>query len=177
MKKLILSLAIILPFYFFSACAKKGSASSIDPDDTIQGRTVIAMNPDSTPKVVYYYRTDPSGKKTDEVIREIHYFPGKKKYIDGGLKNNKRDGKWVAYFQNGNLNTEAFYIDGKEHGDYRVYYENGKLRYSGHFTNGICDGEWSFYNHSGLLEKKIEANENAIVCGSCSKCNAVRMKK
>ena len=173
-KSLLFLLPVVLILVFSESCAKKGKAGTIDPDDTIQGRTVIALNSDSTPKVVYYYKVDQNGVITGEKTREIHYFPGKKKFIDGGIKNGMRDGQWFAYFENGKVNTEAFYVEDKAHGDYKVYYDNGKLRQFEHYNMGVCDGEWLFYAQDGTLERTLVADENTIACGNCPKCNALR---
>jgi len=174
MKKSFLLLLPVLLLVFSESCAKKGKAGSVDPDDTIKGRTVIALNSDSTPRVVYYYKVDQTGKITDERIHETHYFPGKKKYTDGGIKNGMRDGQWFAYFENGKINTEANYVEDKEHGAYKVYYENGQLYYSGHYDMGICKGDWLFYAVDGTLNNTIVANDTTIVCGTCPRCNDIR---
>ena len=175
MKKIILTLPILLCIIALLSCGSMKNGK--DPDDMIEGRVVMAMNDDNTPKVVYYYKVDQNGKTTDEKIREIHYFPGKKKYVEGGFKNNLREGVWHAYFENGNVNTEVFYVDGKEHGDYKVYYENGTLRYIEHYNMGICDGTWSFYAEDGSLVKEIIADENTAVCLRCPRCFEIMKKK
>lgn len=178
MKNIVLYLLLLVSLLGNFSCANKGTSdkNKIDPDDTIPGRKVMVMNADSTPKVVYYYRVDDNGRMTDERVREIHYFPGKKKYVEGTLKNNRRDGVWKAYFENGYVNTDAFYVDGKKHGDYKVYQENGSLLYAGHYNMGICDGVWIFYDDAGKEERKITADSNTVVCGGCEKCREIRKR-
>ena len=149
---------------------------STDPDDKLPGRTVVENNDDGTPKHVVYYKVDDKGKMTDEVVREIHYYPGKKKYIDGGFNHGKRDGEWFAYFESGKVQTQAYYIDGKEHGDYIVFRDNGTMIYKGHYNMGICDGVWHEYNDQGEETKTIVADENTMACQGCAKCRALRQQ-
>lgn len=177
MGKIRFNLLIIMLLTIFVSCQKFGKKGNIDPDDTIKGRKVMELNSDKSPKVVYYYQVDENGNITNEKVREIYYFPGKKKYVEGNIKNNSRDGQWHSYFPDGKVNSEAFYVQGKEHGVYKVYRENGKLFYVGHYNMGICDGEWRFYDEKGLMEKKILADSNTIVCGSCSKCIRIKTNK
>lgn len=138
---------------------------------------IVAVNQDSTPKIVYSYKLDDQGKPTKEKVHETHYFSSKKKYIDGGIKNDKREGPWFAYYENGKINTEAFYVDGKENGDYKVYYENGNLHYAGHYNMGTCEGEWLFYSPDGIVEKRLIADENTIICASCPRCAEIKKKQ
>ena len=176
MKKIILSSLVIALLTLAYSCGNFGKKENIDPDDIMHGRKVMEWNSDKTPKVVYYYKVDTTGNITGEKIREVHYFSGKKKYIEGNVKNNLRDGLWRSYFIDGKVNSEGFYVQGKEHGVYKVYRENGKPLYIGHYNMGICDGEWRFYDSNGLLEKKIMADSNTVVCGSCPKCVKNMMK-
>lgn len=163
----------ILFFMMSGSCHRVGKASK-SFDDNTPGKVVLSLNPDSTPRDVIYYKVDPSGNITDEAIHEIHYFPNKKKYVEGDLKEGKREGTWYAYFENGKVNTEATYEEGKEIGSYKVYRENGKLLFSGQFDKGICTGTWLFYNPDGLVSKKIEATPTTIACGWCPKCRSLQ---
>lgn len=156
---------------------KPASTSSFDANDTLPGRKVMLVNTDSTPKLVYFYKVDEQGITTNEKVREVHYFPGKKKYIEGDIHNEKRNGHWISYFEDGTINSEAYYVDGVENGDHIVRRPNGQFFYVGHFTNGICDGEWKFYNEDGSLNRTIIADSNQIVCKKCDKCKKLKNKK
>lgn len=177
MKKIILYSLLFTLLTFTYSCNHFGKKGTIDPDDTMRGRKVMEWNSDKTPKVVYFYKIDKNGNMTNEKIREVHYFPGKKKYVEGNLKNNLRDGQWRSYFIDGKVNSEGFYVQGKENGTYKVYRETGKPYYVGHYNMGICDGEWRFYDVNGLLERKMIADSLTVVCGSCPKCIRNIMKQ
>ena len=166
-------LCIIGILICFTACKKSPPKPVFDL--TTRGGEVMASYNDSTPQVVFYYKVDENGKQTQEKIGEAYYYENKQEYVGGGLKNEKRDGKWYAFFPDGSLQTEAFYIEGKEHGAYNIYRENGKPFVKGHYNHGICDGTWYFYDETGIQTKKIKADKNTIACGYCQKC--LQLKK
>ncbi len=180
----------IVNFSFFTlllllavSCHTKKTEVAIDPDDTMPGRKVMTIYPDSCPRDVYYYRVDENGNYTDELIREVHYYDGKKsdgskkKYMEGGVRNNVRDGVWNAYHENGKLQATCTYRLGVSVGEERVYYENGKLAQLGFYDqSGNCAGEWHFYDEAGKERQKIVADSNTMVCGGCAKCIALHAK-
>jgi hypothetical protein len=128
---------VIVILICFTACNKRHPKPVFDLNTP--GGQVMASYNDSTPQVVFYYKLDKNGNPTDEKIGETFYYENKQEYIGGGLKDEKREGKWYAFFRDGSVQTEAFYIDGKEHGAYNVYQENGKPLYKGHYDHGNCD--------------------------------------
>ena len=153
-----------------AACNQKKSNIILDYPENAPERDVVEYYSDSVPKVVFYYKTDENGKQTNEKIGEAYFYEDKKPYVGGGLKNNQRNGVWHAFHPNGKIQTEAFYIDGKEDGDYKVYYDNGHLLYHGKYKNGICTGEWKFYDADGKVKQKIKVTDITIMCQTCEKC-------
>lgn len=178
--RIILNLSLLAFFALFLSCGNnqvEKIEKEIDPDDLLPGRVVTEMNSDSTPKVVLFYDLDEKGMPTEKVNHEIHYYPGKKKYIEGDVKNNLRNGDWKSYFENGNVQSEVNFVNGKENGKYAVYYENGKLFIEGHFDMGNCIGEWSFYGENGDLNQTLIADDKTVICGSCPRCKEVRVSE
>ena len=151
-----------------ASCGKKAPQPVFEINSS--GGEVMAMYNDTVPQVVFFYKTDAQGNKTNEKIGEAYYYENQQEYIGGGIKEGKRDGKWHAFFRDGSVQTEAFYIDGLEHGHYNVYRENGHPLYKGHYDHGICDGTWYWYDENGKVTKKIKADKNTIACGYCKKC-------
>jgi len=155
----------------FAACNNKQQKRPT-PEFTLNtpgGAVMVAYN-DSTPQVVFFYKIDEDGNTTQEKIGEAYFYENKQEYVSGGLKDGNRDGQWYAFFRDGSVQTEAFYVDGKEHGAYNVYRENGKLLFKGHYNHGVCDGTWIWYNEEGKQTKKIKADKNTIACEYCPKC-------
>ena len=156
----------------FNACSPKKPKPVFELNSP--GSEVVASYNDSIPQVVFFYKVDENGNQTTEKIGEAYYYDNKQEYVGGGLKNGKRDGKWYAFFKDGSVQTEAFYIEGKEHGHYNVYREDGKLFFKGHFDHGNCDGTWFFYDETGKQTRKIVADKNTMACEYCQKCLKLR---
>ena len=109
----------------------------------------------------YLYLTKFNGKGYYEncnVIYELINGNGKVKeyYQDGGLQfegeylNGKRSGKGKQY--NGDtLKYEGEYLNGKKHGFGKEYGSYGKLKYEGEFLNGNKHGKGKEYNLSGKI--------------------------
>lgn len=132
-------------------------------NETLPGSKVEEMYGDNQAKVVCYYKVDENGQLTDEKYREVFYYDSTHyKYIEGNIEQSRRDGDWYAYHKNGNLCTEAHYVNGKEEGEYKVYHDNGYLYYAGTYKNGLKVGEWKFYNEQGRLMYK-QHYENGVL--------------
>jgi len=84
-------------------------------------RHLVHKHKNGKDKVVVY--VDPETK--ERLKEEIFYSSGKLDYV-GNYKNGKEDGKWVYYWENGNIKSEEFYIRGLEHGVMFDYNEQGK---------------------------------------------------
>ena len=46
-------------------------------------------------------------------------------------RNGKLEGECKSWYENGQLQVQAFYRDGKEEGERKLWYENGQLRGAG----------------------------------------------
>lgn len=124
----------------------------VDFEDSLYVAKTIESYEDKSPKDVYYYEKDSLGMPTNTVVHETHYYPGKVKFIDGNISEGaNRDGLWYAYHKNGNVQTMAHYVNGKEDGQYTVYHENGSVYYTGYYKQGIKVGEWKFYDEHERL--------------------------
>lgn len=67
------------------------------------------------------------------------------------LTNGSFDGRVLYYFPNGNLQVDAYYVDGVREGPYVVYYENGIPCYQGKYSHDKRTGVWEFYDEQGNL--------------------------
>ena len=89
MKKFIF---FILPLLFIFSCIK--------PKEVIE-----ETYPDGSKKIVRFYK----GQGKEKVlVKEVGYYPNKKKHYEGEFMNNQRDGKWTYWFDNGNLWSEGY---------------------------------------------------------------------
>lgn len=136
-------------------------AGKIDQNDTLPGKKVEQAYADKQSRIVCFYKVDENGQLTDEKYREVYYYDSTHyKYTEGNVVDQtKRDGDWFAYHKNGNLCTEAHYVDGKEEGLYKVYHDNGYLYYAGNYRHGLKIGEWKFFDENGKLIYKYFFND------------------
>ncbi|MCL2247384.1 MAG: hypothetical protein FWC10_09805 [Lentimicrobiaceae bacterium] len=160
--------------FLLISCKEKHAPPKLVFDKDTPGGEVIASFEDETPQVVYFYKIDEKGRQTSEKVGVAEYYPNQQERAGGGLKNGKREGQWYAFFPDGSVQTEAFYINGKEHGAYNVYRENGNPIFKGHYDNGICDGTWYWYDETGKQIRKVKADKNTIACEYCTKCIKLR---
>jgi len=70
-------------------------------------------------------------------------------FLDG-----KRHGKWLIYYESGQLVFEINYDRGTRDGLYRQFFTNGILAIKGLYKNGEWVGEWTEYYLSGQAESK-----------------------
>jgi antitoxin component YwqK of YwqJK toxin-antitoxin module len=110
------------------------------------------LSNDST--VVVKLNTSQVAPMEEEGLNTDYYDNGKER-MKGIIKNGKREGLWQAWYENGNLWSEAEYRNGINHGKTITYFENGKIRYEGKFEEGNKIGVWKYYDDSGNLVKSI----------------------
>jgi uncharacterized protein len=94
----------------------------------------------------------------EQLVKEVQYHPNGKKYIEGGFKNELRDGHWVSYYDDGKLWSEGGFVKGESHGKRTVYHPNGKKYYEGSFNMGKRSGVWVFYDENGNKVKEVNYN-------------------
>ncbi len=61
------------------------------------------------------------------------------------------NGKFIAYYQNGNKAAEMEYVDGSLHGNYVRYHPNGKIQYQSTELYGHTDGKVTEYFADGSV--------------------------
>lgn len=107
--------------------------------------------------------------KTDEVkspqatTQHTEYYNDGSVKMKGGLKGEKRIGKWESFYPNGYKWSEVTYRDGLKHGPTIVYYENGIMRYQGYYHSDNRSDLWVFYDTTGTVVKRVNLNETEII--------------
>jgi antitoxin component YwqK of YwqJK toxin-antitoxin module len=118
-----------------------------------ESKVVEESYPDGSPKRVCIYL----GKgEARELIRETTYYANKKPQMEGAYKNNKREGKWMYWYENGNVWSEGFFINGKSDGKRTTFFENGKVRYEGSYKEDMRVGKWRFFDENGRLLQEVD---------------------
>lgn len=60
--------------------------------------------------------------------------------------------KATYYYENGKVQQEGFFKDGKLDGVWVSYDEKGNKKTVGEYTDGVKTGKWIFFNEDGLKE-------------------------
>ena len=69
----------------------------------------------------------------------------------GKLKDGKRDGPWVSYYDNGQVWRKGTFKNGKRDGPWIDYHDNGQLWSKGTYKVGKEDGPWFSYKKDGTV--------------------------
>jgi antitoxin component YwqK of YwqJK toxin-antitoxin module len=70
------------------------------------------------------------------------------------MMDDKKNGKVLMFYPNGNLKNESNYFDDKMNGINKSYHENGKLKSEDSFKNGKLNGLCKEYNENGIIESE-----------------------
>ena len=109
--------------------------------------------PDGSPERECVYKgNDDKG----ELIRETTWYPHKKLQMTGEYKDGKRDGKWMYYYENGNIWSEGYFKNGKSEGKRVTHYETGRVFYEGYYEQERRVGVWKFYDENGKFLKSVD---------------------
>lgn len=95
-------------------------------------------------------------------LTEQFYNDTGKLRVSANYKNGVLDGKFKAYYPNGNLQGEVTYKNGEMNGEYREYNENKNIRLSGNYKNSLQDGEWKSYLEDGTLETIVNYKDGEL---------------
>ena len=78
-------------------------------------------------------------------------------YQDGNIKSienwkaGKLNGKYILYGKNRKKTIEEYYTDGIDNGIYLIFHDNGVPYIVGSFKNGKPSGKWLYYDSHGKL--------------------------
>ncbi len=111
---------------------------------------------DGSPELEYYYKV--SGGDS-VLVREVGYYPGGIRQIEGTYEDNLREGTWRYWYENGNLWVKAEYQKDLRDGLCEVWHDNGQIYYSGSYRKGERTGVWKFWDARGVLIKEINYSE------------------
>ena len=70
---------------------------------------------------------------------------------EGDYKNGEKDGPWVEYDRNGQLEEKGTFKNGKKDGLWVAYHDNGQIYEKGTYKNGKEEGVWVAYNSNGTV--------------------------
>lgn len=118
----------------------------------------------STEKVMKYYDNNQPAvvrhlDKKGQVVREVEYYEDGIVKMEGGIKNDRREGEWKAYFPDGKVQSVGSFHDGLRTGKSTVYHENGNLYMEGNYKEGSHCGKWTYYDEQGYVVRTVDYGE------------------
>ena len=81
----------------------------------------------------------------------VYYYDNGQVSSRGDYKVGKKDGTWVYYHSNGQLSYKVTYQDNKKDGPYVNYYDNRQLASKGTYKDGKEVGRWVRYWSDGSV--------------------------
>jgi antitoxin component YwqK of YwqJK toxin-antitoxin module len=136
----------ILAFVLFSCNQKK-------PFESIE-----ETYPDGTSKLIKYYKSEAK----EVLVKEIHYYEDGQKKMEGGFKNDARDGQWSYWYPDGKPWSQAVYTEGVPNGLKTVWHETGHKYYEGNMSDNKRVGIWKFWDKNGTFIKEINYDKTNI---------------
>ena len=83
--------------------------------------------------------------------------------------------KATYFHDNGTVQQEGFFADGKLNGKWTSYDVNGKVVAIAEFTNGSKTGKWITYNNNVSVNEVLYSNNN-IVSSKIFNVNSIALK-
>lgn len=74
--------------------------------------------------------------------------------IEYDVVNGKKNGDFIVYFSNDNVQIAGKMKENKNVGEWKYYFPSGSLQTSGFYENDIPTGKWTWFNPQGKLLKK-----------------------
>lgn len=74
----------------------------------------------------------------------------------------KREGKYEAFYPNGNLKEVCFYHNDTLQGQRKLFYENGQLQILENYVNGAFEGLYQMYFQNGQLSNEGIYHQNEM---------------
>jgi len=88
---------------------------------------------------------------------------GISKQIQTNYVDDKEDGVWNQWYENGQLKLEAHYQAGQEHGMFTQWYENGQKRLEANFIHGKKDGVEYAWAKDGSIKSTTTYKDGQVL--------------
>ena len=84
------------------------------------------------------------------------------------MKDGMQDGKYTAWYENGEIAKEGNFIQGKENGKFLSYYAGKKVKAEENYINGKKEGAWKYWYINGNKAQetffKDDKNDSILTC-------------
>ncbi len=139
---------LIMMLLLMAACSHPTSDEPTEVETEI-----LDIWDNGNPKIVRYFDTNNGGRI---LFKETQYHPNGTKSLEGRYLNNKRDGIWKSWHDDGSLWSEGSFVAGQREGVGTVYFPNGQKQIEGHYKHGKRVGKWKYWDESGNLLNEAE---------------------
>lgn len=78
----------------------------------------------------------------------------KEKRVRGLIHDGYKDGDWITFWDNGQLNSKGRWLSGVRQGPWVLYWDNGQLKSKGTWLSGVRQGSWVSYFSDGDLHQQ-----------------------
>lgn len=108
---------------------------------------------------------DAVGKKQGKWILRGKHKPGscyqpEQKAEEGKYTDNRKTGKWIEYYCNGNMKNQLTFQNGRPDGYAIMYHETGKISEEGNWKNNRWVGNYKLYYENGQVQHEFVFNPN-----------------
>ena len=94
--------------------------------------------------------------KSGEMMLKKTYHPNGQLRTQGNMLLEKKEGKWVSFYENGMPWSETWFEKGKKHGSTTVWYASGRKFYEGRFEHDKEAGKWIYWDEQGNVLKEFK---------------------
>lgn len=124
-------------------------------------KEIVSKYSDNSPHLIRYYIINDLKQKV--IVKEIEYYQGNIKKVEGTFKNGLKNGKWTYWYDNGNKWSEGTFFCGLSHGRFSIWKDDGSRNFSSHYKFGKPNGKWMFWNNEGRIVKIVTVQNKNII--------------
>ena len=75
---------------------------------------------------------------------------------ESNWQNDKLNGIYRSYFQDGKTLLECNYLAGQRNGTFKTWFPNGQVEIDAYYSGDSRDKDWKYYNESGELQYTLK---------------------
>ena len=101
---------------------------------------------------------------TNELTLHIDYFSnGNVKFKGQKNSSGQREGLWVTFYENGNIQSRTPYVEGEKDGIEEWFYPNGNIQWRTPYVEGEEDGIEERFDEHGYIVETILWKDGEII--------------
>ena len=102
-------------------------------------------------------------KPLEGINKRFEYYEnGHKKVYSNFNNNDKLNGKYIFYYDTGQVQYETNYVDDQINGKYIFYYDTGQVQYETNYVDDQINGKYIFYYDTGQVQYEMNYVDGEI---------------